>query len=65
MTQRISDYDCDLHMFREPPRAIDLGRLRFLRWFVEHERLGYPPAGPSSGEFADALITLTPVPETV
>lgn len=46
----IRDYDRNLRMFREPPRPIDMARLRFLRWLAEQGRLEHPPAGPASGE---------------
>lgn len=39
-------YDGTLQMFVEPPRSIDIGRLRFLRWLAEHDRLEHPVAGP-------------------
>ena len=65
MTQQASSYDGDLQMFREPPGAVDLARLRFLRWLVECERLEHRPAGPPSGEFAETPTTRTPVHEAV
>jgi hypothetical protein len=43
------NYDGDLQMFRETPKAVDLARLTFLRWLVEQGRLEHPPAGPPSG----------------
>lgn len=39
-------YDGTLQMFVEQPRSIDLGRLRFLRWLAERDRLEHPVAGP-------------------
>ena len=50
----VKSFDGDLKMFRETPRAVNLERLRFLRWLVEQGRLEHGPAGPSSGEFAAA-----------
>ena len=60
MTQQTSSYDKDLQMFREPARPVNVARLRFLRWLVEHERLGHRPAGPPSGEFAEPPTTSAP-----
>jgi hypothetical protein len=54
----MKNYDGDLQMFAETPPAVDLPRLRFLRWLVEQGRLEHLPAGPPSG----ALIE-TPVEE--
>jgi hypothetical protein len=39
-------YDGTLQMFVEQPRSINIGRLRFLRWLAEHDRLEHPVAGP-------------------
>jgi hypothetical protein len=63
VTQQTSNYDKDLQMFREPPGPVNVARLRFLRWLVEHERLGHRAAGPPSGEFAEPPTTGTPVPD--
>ena len=49
----VQSYDGDLEMYRETERAIDVARLRFLRWLAERGRLEHPPLGPSSGPFAD------------
>jgi hypothetical protein len=65
LAQQPSSYDGDLQMFREPPGAVNLARLRFLRWLVECERLGHRPAGPPSGEFAEPASTRTPVQPAV
>jgi hypothetical protein len=46
-------YDSRLQMFVEEPRAVDLAKLAFLRWMVEHGLLEHEPAGPPSGELAD------------
>jgi hypothetical protein len=43
-------YDGNLQMFSEPARELDLGKLRFLRWLAEHNRLEHGTVGPSSGE---------------
>jgi hypothetical protein len=43
-------YDGNLQMFCEPARELDLGKLRFLRWLAEHDRLEHGTVGPSSGE---------------
>ena len=43
-------YDGNLQMFCEPARELDFGKLRFLRWLAEHDRLEHGTAGPSSGE---------------
>jgi hypothetical protein len=45
-------YDSRLQMFVDEPREVDMARLAFLRWMVEHGLLEHRPAGPSSGEFA-------------
>ena len=50
----LQSYDGDLRMFREAPRPVDIGHLRFLRWLAEHGRLEHPAAGPPSGELAAA-----------
>ena len=52
----VKSFDGDLKMFRESPRAVNMDRLRFLRWLVERGRLEHSPAGPSSGPFADAPV---------
>lgn len=44
-----ADYDAALAMFRERPKVIDLPRIRFLRWLVEHGRLEHYPVGPPCG----------------
>jgi hypothetical protein len=62
VTQQTSSYDKDLQMFRELPGPVNVARLRFLRWLVEHERLGHRPAGPPSGEFAEPPSPRPPVP---
>jgi hypothetical protein len=41
-----SSYDGTLQILVEQPRSTDLGRLRFLRWFAEQDRLERPVAGP-------------------
>ena len=45
-------FDCSLNMFREPPRPVDLARLRFLRWLAEQDQLEHPPAGEPGGNLA-------------
>ena len=50
----VKAYDGDLKMFRETPRPVDMARLHFLRWLAEQGRLEHLPAGPSSGELAEA-----------
>ena len=45
-------YDGDLEMFREDPRAVNVAHLQFLRWLCERGRLEHLPAGPPSGECA-------------
>jgi hypothetical protein len=52
--QDTKDYDATLRMFREVPGPVNVTRLRFLRWLAEHDRLEHPPAGPPTGELADA-----------
>lgn len=42
-------YDADLEMYVELERDLDLRRLRFLRWLVEHGRLEHEVAGPAAG----------------
>ncbi len=48
----VGEYDGVLQMFVEAPRDVDLARLGFVRWLVEHGRLGHKMVGPSSGELA-------------
>lgn len=48
----VGQYDGTLQMFVEAPRDVDVARLAFVRWLVEHRRLEHKLAGPSSGEFA-------------
>jgi hypothetical protein len=48
----VNTYDATLQMFVQQPRAVDLARLRFLRWLAERGRLEHRPAGPSGGAFA-------------
>jgi hypothetical protein len=48
----LSVYDGELGMFREAPRPVDAGHLRFLRWLAERGRLEHPVAGPPYGELA-------------
>ena len=50
-------YDADLRMFREAAKPVNVAHLRFLRWLVEHGKLDSPPAGPSSGSFAESLAS--------
>jgi hypothetical protein len=45
-------YDGNLQMFREPPRELDIGTLRFLRWLAEQDRLEHGTVGPAGGEVA-------------
>ena len=59
----VGQYDGSLQMFVEEPRDIDLRRLTFVRWLVEHNRLEHPISGPSTGDLvvsvgADAPIEL-------
>ena len=49
----IGRYDGNMQMFVQEARSPDLGRLRFLRWLVEHGRYDHPSMGPASGELAD------------
>ena len=56
----LRSYDGDLGMFRETPRPVDIGHLRFLRWLAERGRLEHPAAGPPSGELAAAHATHQP-----
>jgi hypothetical protein len=46
-------YDGTLQMFCEPPHAVDLAKLRFIRWLAENGRLEHPPYGEPAGEYAD------------
>ena len=43
-------------MFVEDSRELDLRRLTFLRWLVEHDRLEHPAIGPSSGDLAGGPV---------
>jgi hypothetical protein len=52
MNLRNSRYDPDLRMFVDPPRKVDLPRLRFLRWLGERGLLEHGVAGAPSGELA-------------
>ena len=54
--QGTKNYDGDLRMFRETPRAVNVAHLRFLRWLVERGQLEHLPAGPPSGEFAEEPV---------
>ncbi len=49
----VGQYDGTLQMFVEAPRDVDVARLAFVRWLVEHGRLEHKLAGPSSGEFVN------------
>ena len=48
-------YDGTLQMFREPVHEVDLARLQFMRWLVEHDLLEHPPYGEPAGEYAERL----------
>jgi hypothetical protein len=50
-------FDTDLQMFRDPSPAVNLARLHFQRWLIDHGRSEHAPAGPPSGELADAPMT--------
>lgn len=50
-----TDYDGALQMFCEPAQEVDLARLKFLRWLVEHRQLEHPPFGEPAGEYAERL----------
>jgi hypothetical protein len=50
----MKNFDGDLGMYREETVAEDFARLSFVRWLVEHCKLEHPPAGPTSGPFAEA-----------
>ncbi len=58
----IGRYDTRLQMFVEEPREVDLARLGFLRWMVEHDLLEHGPAGPSTGELAARIESPAPPP---
>ena len=51
MNERKS-YDGEPMMIREPAKGIDMERLCFLRWLIEHGRMEHLPAGPPSGDLA-------------
>lgn len=53
-------YDGRLQMFVEDVRAVDMSRLRFLRWLAECHELEHPIAGPPSGELAGVQARGTP-----
>ncbi len=55
----VGQYDGTLQMFVEEPRDVDMARLAFVRWLVEHGRLEHRNAGPASGEFAK-LVAFEP-----
>lgn len=57
----VGQYDGNLQMFVEEPRDLDLGRLTFLRWLVEHNRLEHPAIGPSTGELVVTVVEEAPV----
>jgi hypothetical protein len=59
----VTSYDGDLMMFRETPKPIDIARLGFWRWLVEHGRVEHLPAGPSSGELTMAKVSRTSLAE--
>jgi len=56
MLHDVTSFDRNLHMFRDLAKPVNLEHLRFLRWLVEHGRLE-PPAGRSSGQFAEVALT--------
>jgi hypothetical protein len=47
----MGSYDSTLQMFVQPPPAIDMSRLAFMRWLAEQGRLEHQVAGPSTGSF--------------
>jgi hypothetical protein len=57
----VGQYDGNLQMFIEEPRDIDLGRLTFLRWLVEHDRLEHPISGPSTGGLVVTVVEDAPM----
>ena len=59
MSNDLENYDGDLEMFREPPKHVDVARLRFLRWLADRGRLEHPPAGAPSGAFAEVTVART------
>lgn len=42
-----SEYDSELKMFRDKPQELDYGKLRFIKWLVEHGKIG-PAENPIS-----------------
>ena len=45
----MGSYDSALQMFVQTPQPVDLGRLSFLRWLAENDKLEHRVAGPPSG----------------
>lgn len=54
-TKRGARYDGELQMFVDAAHDPSRASLLFLRWLAEQGRLEHEIAGPSSGEYADAL----------
>ena len=51
----LDSYDTDLQMFVDGEHALDLTRLRFLRWLAEQGKLEHAVAGEPTGELARLL----------
>jgi len=56
-TEADAQYDGDLQMFRVAAHEPSREALSFLRWMVEQGRLEHQVFGPSSGEYAEALVS--------
>jgi hypothetical protein len=55
-TEADAQYDGDLQMFRVAAHEPSRESLRFLRWMAEQGRLEHEVSGPSSGEYAVAVV---------
>lgn len=53
--EALGNYDTDLQMFVDGEHALDLARLRFLRWLAEQGKLEHETAGPPTGDLAHVL----------
>ncbi len=55
MAEHTERVDGNLQSGTPAPGAVNLARLRFQRWLIEHGRLEHPPAGPPAGELVGAV----------
>lgn len=48
-------YDRELQMFVEPSAELNVGRLRFLRWLAEMDKLEHEAYGPPGGPLVNVV----------